>query len=291
MSNTHPESESEHDSREIPEGDEPPSLAENADELIDRLDRIEGVTESQSERLARVGGELSEFREMINSLQETVAVLDEQSTETARSADTARSSSVEAIEKIETAKQSATEAYDEVESLEAAIEDIEEMTTLINDIADQTNMLALNASIEAARVDSGGEGFAVVADEIKTLSEQVQSHANAIENAVTDAHDNTTATVEKIRAVESATADATESMDETITDLEGIDESAWETSEAIGDLSEKTTDHAEKTAEIASMVIDAIENAGDATDLVTATADVLDEHRELIGGLQVQDQP
>lgn len=70
-----------------------------------------------------------------------------------------------------------------VKEVTQAIEEIDKMIAVVRDISTKTDLLALNASIEAARAGQAGKGFAIVAHEVARLSEKAQESINAVESA------------------------------------------------------------------------------------------------------------
>ena len=92
-------------------------------------------------------------------------------------------------------EQAAGEIINSTADLQSATDSIVLIVDAINQIADQTNLLSLNASIEAARAGDAGRGFAVVADEIRKLAEQSADSANQIRTYVDDITNRTTVAV------------------------------------------------------------------------------------------------
>ncbi|MCR9129694.1 MAG: methyl-accepting chemotaxis protein [Alphaproteobacteria bacterium] len=114
--------------------------------------------------------------------------------EIARQTETATDAVREAVE-------GGSRAGEEVDSLESAASRIGDIVGLINEIAEQTNLLALNATIEAARAGEAGKGFAVVASEVKTLAEQTAKATGEISNQIGAVQQRTRATSEALRGI------------------------------------------------------------------------------------------
>lgn len=109
------------------------------------------------------------------------------------------------------------ETLSAINRLSDRMDRVDEITEFISDIATETNMLALNAGIEASKVDSGGaEGFQVVADEVKSLAEETKDSANEIEAITEDIRGGTNDAVGSILKQQAALLSM---MNEQATDL------------------------------------------------------------------------
>ncbi len=136
--------------------------------------------------------------------------------------------------------QGITEIGDSIFNITRNIEDYERMLKSIRDIAEQTNILAINASIEAARVGAAGKGFAVVANEVRSLA--VKSN-----NTVVKAEENTENIMSCIKQINGITKRMTEKVDDT-------QHSADVTKKAMGKIREGSEAISGNVQEISAIV-------------------------------------
>jgi len=106
----------------------------------------------------------------------------------------------QSMPRIEQLADSANSASVSIESLSAEIQNIGTVLSVIKSVAEQTNLLALNAAIEAARAGEQGRGFAVVADEVRALAKRTQQSTEEIERLVSALRSAAQSSVEQIRS-------------------------------------------------------------------------------------------
>lgn len=163
----------------------------SAEQLAAASEETSVITVNTSESMQKQQNEISQVATAMNEMHATaseVARSASQAADAARHADKeaalGRDVSLQTIDAIESLASGVESATAVIEALAKDSEDIGSVLDVIRSIAEQTNLLALNAAIEAARAGEAGRGFAVVADEVRTLASRTQQSTQEINDMV-----------------------------------------------------------------------------------------------------------
>jgi len=240
-------------------------------EVSDAAGEISESAAEQDDHLATVTEEMNDLSATVQEVAATADTVAELSAETEQLADEGSAAASVAMEEMETIESATAETAAEIQSLDEAVEQVAEIATLIGDIADQTNTLALNASIEAARAGAEGEGFAVVADEVKDLAEQTREATEEIDDLLGGLSERTGEAVTDMESMRADVVDGVETTEEALDALDEIATQVHETNQGVQEIS----DAADDQAQTAQSVVSRTDRVADISDRTAERADDL----------------
>ncbi len=217
---------------------------------------------------------------VVTAINEMGATVNEIASNAAQAADTARAADTDsnngqvvvtrARETISQLSHDVEQVGEVIESLATHTKSIESILDVIRAVSEQTNLLALNAAIEAARAGEAGRGFAVVADEVRNLASRTATSTNEVQVMIDKLQAEASRAVEAMEKSRSRSIEGVNAVDEASQSLTGI-------SERIGSISDMNIQVAAATEEQSTVVEDINRNVSDINDITQRTADTAED--------------
>jgi len=245
---------------------------------------VHGVTRASSQQSEAASGSVAAVEALSNSVR-AVAVnaqeVGELSRESQLRADRSRESLDEVANEIQAALRAAEGIISTVNGFAENAREIAEMTQRVREVADQTNLLALNAAIEAARAGEQGRGFAVVADEVRKLAEKSGHTASQIDRIASTLATDSTAVERTVKEGFGVLASSDEHLAGLVESFIAANEAIIRSNQGMAEISQAVEQQQQSSTLIASNVETIAQMAEDTHESIKQAAEAMVTLRQL----------
>lgn len=246
------------------------------EQITEAVQEVASGTEQQVSSAKASSAICYDMSENIQVINQNVSVIKDSAMESARQSQQGSEVVQQTIEQMQVIDQQTEKTADIINQLGNKSNEIGQILKLITDISEQTNLLALNAAIEAARAGEHGKGFAVVADEVRKLAEESATAAGQISQLIVEIQNEINGSVQSMKEGRTAVKDgiglvnqANEAFDVILQSIGSISAQFEELSSGIDDNSESTkalVQSIETTANISEQSAAHIQNVAASTE-------------------------
>jgi methyl-accepting chemotaxis protein len=236
-------------------------VTDSADEVLtaseqvsDTVEEIEAGVDRQSESLQEINTDVDDLSETIDEIATSSNEVADIAAETARTGRQGREAAQRAIDSMDEITEESEVAVRQMARLEELTQQIDELIEFVDGIAQRTNMLALNANIEATRGAGGDGGFGTIAGEIKDLSEEARDATEDVARRLERVQEQTETASDVVERTSERITDSAENVREAVQALREVAEYAAETNQGIQSISDANAEQVATTTEVATEV-------------------------------------
>lgn len=245
-----------------------------SDQLVASMENTNKVTNEIGEKIVNVTYNIQDIVTSVEETNNNIKSISESSNKVSLLADEAKNNSLTfkeyaykgkdsvdiAVTTMNAIEETTKEVKSSINDLETLSNKIGNITSIITNIAEQTNMLALNAAIEAARAGEHGKGFSVVAEQVRKLAEESASAAKSIETMILDVKAKTKTSVENILVTEKKVKEGTLVASDTENQINLIIQNMNILVENIEEITLQASKQASSTSNISQNMNNIVEN-------------------------------
>ena len=270
------------------------TLVNNAQQIATASDEVAKAAEHQSDATSAMAAAIEQLTVSSNHISDSARETSADSREAVQLSTQGAERVSQATQAIQQVSATVSGVADRIRTLESRADQISSIANVIKDIAGQTNLLALNAAIEAARAGEQGRGFAVVADEVRKLAERTSSATTEIEQMIVAIQADTGGAVDAMNAALPEVEQGVHLAESATDSLRAIEEGAHRTLERVGEVADATqeqsaasTSIAQRVEQIANMVEETTATIRGTTETAHQLEDIANNLKGLIGRFRI----
>lgn len=260
-------------------------LEHDSAQLASSAEQVRGGSQTQQERLETISGSLSDIKQAVGDIAANASIAAEGAAVTLEKAQRGAEVVVQSVDSIQRVHTVASRLRQDMEELGRQAETIGQVMNVISDIADQTNLLALNAAIEAARAGEAGRGFAVVADEVRKLAEKTMHATQEVGDKISSIQQSVATGVSNMTEASEAVETSSELAHQSGQSLKEIVDLAKENTASAHSIATATEQHAAASTTIIAHLEEITAIARENLDGMTHAVSLTRHHQDIVTNL------